>query len=327
MAEAQAAPRIVAGFGRSGTTWIQDVLAQSNDLRAVFEPLHPFHIEGAAPFAHRYLGAKDEWPELQALLDQYLNQKFWSLWADYRVTKNQLYLRAETIRSWKDIRQKMSLYALAVRNLRRYHPQRKHKSRIMKLVRGNMLLAWMHRSLQAKVVFVIRHPAAVVMSQMHASEMWNPYKRLDIYRSDERLLEVLDSRTRAVMSGELEMVEAFALSWCIENKIAIQQARENNIPIFCYETLLESGETEWRRLIAALDLPNMPEINLVTKPSQQAWGEKAANSRLVRKYDLWMDRIEPAVSSSIQKMLDVSEVDFYSVNKALPNIDVCGAQD
>jgi hypothetical protein len=34
-------PRVVAGYGRSGTTWVQDVLAISNELRPVFEPLHP----------------------------------------------------------------------------------------------------------------------------------------------------------------------------------------------------------------------------------------------------------------------------------------------
>jgi len=33
--------KLIAGSGRSGTTWVLDALADANDLRPVFEPLHP----------------------------------------------------------------------------------------------------------------------------------------------------------------------------------------------------------------------------------------------------------------------------------------------
>src|SRR5262245_32752648 len=47
--------RIIAGSGRSGTTWVQDVLADANALRPIFEPLHPLAVPQADPFAYRYL--------------------------------------------------------------------------------------------------------------------------------------------------------------------------------------------------------------------------------------------------------------------------------
>jgi hypothetical protein len=46
--------RIIAGSGRSGTTWVLDALAEANALRPVFEPLHPLAIPQARPFAYRY---------------------------------------------------------------------------------------------------------------------------------------------------------------------------------------------------------------------------------------------------------------------------------
>ena len=69
-------PRVVAGFGRSGTTWIQDVLARTNSLRAVFEPLHPIAIPGAAQYAHTYLAKNDDDEALYRFLSQYFFGSF-----------------------------------------------------------------------------------------------------------------------------------------------------------------------------------------------------------------------------------------------------------
>ena len=60
--------RLIAGSGRSGTTWVQDALAAANDLRPVFEPLHPAVSEIGARYAYRALSRNDEHPELQRFL-------------------------------------------------------------------------------------------------------------------------------------------------------------------------------------------------------------------------------------------------------------------
>ena len=94
MVSTQNTARVVAGFGRSGTTWIQDVLAASNELRAVFEPLHPDLIRGANQFAHAYRKSDDRDDDLQVFLDTYFSGDFHSLWADYRVRLDRLGPRA-----------------------------------------------------------------------------------------------------------------------------------------------------------------------------------------------------------------------------------------
>ena len=63
---------IIAGSGRSGTTWIQDVLAEANQLRTVFEPLHPQGVSRARGLAYRYIEADEESPDLQHYFDDLL---------------------------------------------------------------------------------------------------------------------------------------------------------------------------------------------------------------------------------------------------------------
>lgn len=311
--------RIIAGFGRSGTTWVQDVLAEANQLRPVFEPLHPSFVPGAAAYAHRYLTASDAAPELQGLLNTYIWGEFWSLWSDYRIVRRRLYPRPRHFVSWQAFREQLHFYRESLQSFRAYHPQRRRPQRIVKLVRGNMMLGWLRAHFDARIVFLIRHPAAVIASQMKAVRTWDPYPQLEVYKKDERLVDALDTPLREFLFGKVPAVEAYALSWCIENRIALDQARELDIPVVCYETMLEEGEPQWRRVLAALALEKMPSAELVEKPSQQAWGDKAHDRKLVRQYGLWMTLMDDAVAKSIQSVLDLSGMDMYSVDAALPH--------
>jgi hypothetical protein len=314
----QRTSRIIAGFGRSGTTWVQDVLAESNRLRPVFEPLHPLHIDGASSYANRYIADLDEEPELRQLLGKYICDDYRSLWADYRIIARILYPRVERFTSWSNFRHWTSLYANSWSNYSRYRHQRQRPERIVKLVRANMMLGWLKRTFNARIVFIIRHPAAVVMSQLKAKRSWNPYHQLELYRNDSRLLETLDKPKRALLSEDLDHVSALTLSWCIENTIAVRQVNDNDLTLTFYEDLLRLGEDEWRRVLDALDLSQMPDPKLISQPSQQAWGEKAMDSKLIRQYSLWMEKIDAKTESSIQAMLDAAGMDIYSVDQALP---------
>ena len=212
MADSEA-PRIIAGFGRSGTTWVQDVLATANSLRAVFEPLHPDVNIDAAPHAHAYHNADDADPELYSFLCKYLYDDFHSMWVDYRIRADLLIPRADDLRSWQHAKRKLRRIARSKDNYLRYRSQRRHNARITKLVRANMMLPWLQKSFDARIVFLIRHPVAVVMSQMSCPEVWKPFARIDRYKADSVLLDALHKNTRELVLGQLDEVEAFSLSW------------------------------------------------------------------------------------------------------------------
>ena len=167
-------PRIVAGYGRSGTTWVLDVLAQANGLRTIFEPLHPQAIARAAPHAHQYLGRHDEDESLKALFEHFLFGDVHSIWADYRIRTGWLNPRLEKLRSWKDVKSAGSRFGRGRKYYFRYRNQRHRPQRIIKVIRGNMMIGWLQRTFDARVVFMVRHPAAVVLSQSSSPRSWDP---------------------------------------------------------------------------------------------------------------------------------------------------------
>ena len=135
-------PRVIAGFARSGTTWVQDVLAESNCLRPVFEPLHPKHVPGASDYAHRYLSANEAGNGLAELLNPFFFGDYRSLWVDYRIVRRILYPKVSSFVSWEGVRRYLRGVSSATENVMRYHPQRRNRERIVKFVRANMMLSW-----------------------------------------------------------------------------------------------------------------------------------------------------------------------------------------
>jgi hypothetical protein len=321
----QSKVRIVAGYGRSGTTWVQDVLATANSLRPVFEPMHPLHVKGADAFAHQYISANRQEPELFQFLSQFFYGEYRSLWADYRVISRRLLPRLDDLRSIQGCRKRLRYYAEFQGNFMRFNKQRKNPQRIIKLIRANMMLAWLRASFSARIVFIIRHPAAVVLSQMKARQSWDPYAYIDRYRADSELLEILGPQMNRLLFQELEDVEAFTLCWCIENAVALEQAQSCGVPVVHYEQLMNRGLPEWERVLSALDLEGMPDRKLILEPSQQAWGKKAKNAALLLDYASWMSEIDDSMSDRIQRILDETDTNIYRVASALPMLG-CGLE-
>jgi hypothetical protein len=310
-------PRIIAGFGRSGTTWVQDVVAQSNSLRTVFEPLHPGAIPGAREYAYLYCDAGDECAGLHEFLKEYFEGDFKSVWANYRIRTPWLYPQPGDLLSLSKIQKRLRRWKQAKNYILLYKEQLDYKERLIKLIRANMMLPWIKAQFDARIVFMIRHPAAVVLSQLSSPDSWDPYQQIEVYRKDSSLIEKVDGRMRDLLFQRLDKTEALTLSWCVENSIALRHAEEHGILVVHYEELIRNGHPEWQRLLNALDLENFPSDEQISRPSQQAWGERAADPKLVSKYAAWMNRIDSDTTSAIQKILDATGMVLYRTDQAL----------
>jgi len=315
-------PRVIAGFGRSGTTWVQDVLAASNSLRAVFEPLHPDVFHDAGRHAHAYRNSRVEDAALYEFLQRFFSEDFHSLWADYRIRLDLLIPRFRDPDSWGRNKRYLRRIRGAGENYFRFRAQRRFDRRIVKLVRANMMLSWLREKWDARIVFLIRHPAAIVLSQMKSPSIWKPHGRIACYRADSQLLDELNESTRQLVFEELDDLEAVTLSWCIENTIAFEQAEEQGICVVYYEHLVEKGLPEWNRIMTALGLEVAPDAELIARPSQQTSGDQALDSDLVSQYASWMNRIDDNSAARIQKVLDATKTGIYRIDQALPLMDL-----
>lgn len=310
-------PRIIAGSGRSGTTWIQDALSETNQLRTIFEPLHPQAVSEAFPYAGRYLASGDEVAGLEVLLDKVFSGEFHSIWTDYRIRPRLLKPSLERFSSPGNAKALFTEWWVAIERYIRFRRKINAPLILVKMIRANLMLGWLREKYDARIVFVTRHPGAVVESKLRIGGIsWDPMPVLDHYRKPGVLGEY-GKRYAALLSEDLNPAEAHTLIWCIENQLPLEQANKQGFLLVYYEHLANHGEREWKRIIDALDLEVSPYGSLIVdRPSQQAAPKRS--KRKVGGGKLWFERIAEKDLDAIDRILCANGVTVYNAFDSMP---------
>jgi hypothetical protein len=161
----------VSGSGRSGTTWFADALSQLFDYRLIFEPFWHLHIEvnGVKDFFHhRYISVKN---------NNYNN-----------------HLRYVISGKYKNVRTNMH---------NRYGP---YRGRVIKDICANLFIEKILQIFpQAPIVFIIRHPCAVVLSRLKKRNWSAPWGWHAYLFNDQRdLIEEFFGNKTVTPKDELE---------------------------------------------------------------------------------------------------------------------------
>lgn len=318
--------RFIAGSGRSGTTWVQDALAEANGMRAVFEPLNPYTSRIAAEYANRYLDAEDVCEDLYQFMKRAATGEMHTLWTHYRILTARLVPKSQSFASLSALRGYLDYWRRACVKVIEQPSQRSNSRTLVKCVRANLVLDWLCARFDARIVLLIRHPGAVVESQLRSAyRTWNPYPVLEGYRNSRRFLDGPLSAFSELLSAELSPPEALTLVWCIQNLVPLSQARRNGYAVVFYEELLEEPERHWPRICKTLELQAVPESGLLEVPSQQAsarWdADRQFEEGYTKSYGRWRSGLDPTQLSQIQSVLERAGVKFYDVNHARPIVE------
>lgn len=308
--------RFIAGSGRSGTTWILDALAAANGLRPIFEPLHPYVSEAGRRYAHRALSADEEHSELQVFLVGVCAGSGPRLWTQYRQQRRWLLPPAEQFWSKKDAGRTKRHWIKFLREMPQMTWNGLRQRPLVKCIRANLMLPWVLRHLQSRVVLIVRHPGAVVESEIRGR--WNANFALDRFRGDQKLHELTDGRYLSLLNRPLKPVEALAMRWIIENQWVMETASAHGISIVHYEHLRSASERAWPTLCEALAIPSIPSEETLTKPSQQSAVGRTFVSIAQPKRPRWMNNLAPEHRDEIQGVLEAVEFDGYIMNDPEP---------
>ena len=101
--DCESRPVIIAGSGRSGTTWVLDGLCTANGRRSIFEPLHPACVAGAGHIASQYVDHEAPRGDLKKFFDPLFSGSVNGIWIDYRVRTDRLALSADRLRSLRAV--------------------------------------------------------------------------------------------------------------------------------------------------------------------------------------------------------------------------------
>lgn len=251
----------LAGTGRSGTTWLSDVVNHRRGYRYVFEPFHPGKVGAFAHFRPRqYLRPNDRREEFLGPARKVLTGGLRDPWTD------------------------------------RFHRGFLPRRRLIKDIRANLLLGWMSANFPGMpIVLLLRHPCAVVASRLALGWKDNLFETLEQRELVEDFLSPMEREVRAARDD----YERHLFLWCIDNYVPLKQFEPGGIHLSFYENLLVHPKEELRRLFAFLgeDFDAHAYRNLERpsplsrkeapyKPSVGGWRRQIGGRRLERTVEI-----------------------------------------
>ena len=315
-------PVIIAGSGRSGTTWVLDSLTEANRMRAVFEPLHPIGVPAARRFAHQYVEASANAPELKAFMDRVFSGRMHSPWANYRIRPDRFNpLRNSPISVYLHMRKSAHL-------LKTYAFRRGLSGQVVKFIRANLMLPWLIRQYGFPTILVVRHPCAVIASRLKLSSAdWSAEKAVGRYRDDKAVADLIGDRFGVDLGRPMSPAAALACVWCIENELPLEWAEQEKYGVVSYEDLLINPATEWRKVVDYLGLTNIPGNDLLGTPSQQSSLDMRERKFTPAHIERWRSQLESKDIDDVAAMLEQFGTGMYSVDSAMPVKSVTGKKE
>lgn len=284
----------MAGSGRSGTTWLGLVLAAPRGSALLFEPLHSWF----ARFP----------PDLTPPISDASDRPYFRTNAE--------------VPSWKRyIEHILGGSGFTRRTIfagRRPH-DRPHalwraltgKRLVVKAIRSNLMLGWLARTFDLRIVLLVRHPCATVASQ--ASRQWGTKRNIVevLLRQPELVRDHLKDDLERLAPVVLDTpVKRLAARWALENRIALAMvAHDDRMLPVAYENLVMYPRSELERIFAFLGR------NL----SKSDWRRTLSRSRkglcsVVPPTELlgrWKSRLSAQEIEDILAVVHSLGVDFY----------------
>jgi hypothetical protein len=218
-------PLLISGSPRGGTTWLAESIAEIFDSRRLlWEPLQSGNIANSSLALSKrpYLDEDDVSPEVRSFFCDLLDAKLGNA----------------------------HLYRLRNRPSNLFNALSSDKL-IIKFVRGNGVVGYLRRNFDIpKPVVVIRHPCAVVASQLHMGN-WQDHPHID-----PGLLKLYPELER-YNDFRLPLVERLAVTWVCD--VLAAKRNSEDLQLVYYENIVKNGSDEIWPILQNWGLSSRPQ--------------------------------------------------------------------
>ena len=272
---------LVAGTARSGTTWLADLIASQLSCRMMFEPFNPELVLDFHGFHYFHY----QRPEQENLALQHYCEKIF---------------RGRIRHPWID----------------REVDQLRPRYRLIKEIRANLFLRWINLHFpQLPLLFIIRHPCAVVQSRLQLN--WATDSDIAPFLAQEDLREDFLKDKLMIIQQAKTAEEKHAVIWCISNLVPLRQFPPGSLQVVFYENLCVQPEIEIPAIFAAIGQPYDDSVfRYANRPS----GTSRANSAVVtgkNRVDGWRQKLTP---EQIKRILAI--VDAFGLSDLYRDVDI-----
>lgn len=207
---------ILAGTGRSGTTWIEEIINAGNDFRVMFEPFHQQKVPLLRDWSYRQYLRPDE------RSNEYLGPA-------------EAILRGKVRNGWID----------------QFNERIFSNRRLIKDIRIQLMLKWISEVFpEIPIILLMRHPCAVAASKLKLG--WDTH--LDEFLSQQQLMQDYLEPHRDVLTGAEDAFDRHLLMWCVENYVPLKQFAQGEILVLFYEHLCTEPHRQVDRIFSFIGM-------------------------------------------------------------------------
>lgn len=232
-------PIVIMGFGRSGTTWVSDIVSKSLGGLILFEPFHPA-VQGSS-IALDFAYASGEQCRFGGVLKH-------ADAAEKGEIRNRWLLRNHLP---KDLDHSDSVFEETL--------WRECAILGFKEIRLNLMLPWFRRHGEHKLLFVIRHPLSVLASIKKRSRFWLEfgfeahYHKFVAETFDNEVFSASSIQSNRVWLNKVNSeLEKAALMWAVTHELLIKDLWADDVYLLEYEKLYREPFVETAKMLAFL---------------------------------------------------------------------------
>ena len=254
-----------------------EILSSLDGHIQIFEPLHPEYVPEVKKYVpewNQYVPKHQEWPEGKIFFNKIVSGKVINPW----------------IMSQANL--------LKIINAKRL---------VVKIVRGNLLLEWFTNNVTSlKPLLVIRHPCAIIASQLNKA--WPPGKNLILNHAYFKEYPEIKSACMNLTQPE----ELAALAWCHRYHGPLMAKKPYPFVLVSYENLVRNGPQELNKIFDAWNMPvDQKAVAQLSVPSDTV----TSSSQIVSGKDPlsgWKNKLTEQQVSNILNVLQIFNMDFYN---------------
>ncbi len=282
---------LIASSGRGGSTWLAEIVGTLPGYPMVWEPLHRAHNPACERHGfdwHTYVPPGRDEPLKLAYIERLVTGRDLGV----PVVDNEHFVIGQYLR---------------------------FRGLLIKVCRANLMLGWMLEHFPMRTVLMIRHPCAVVLSQMRHKS----WRQVDVGTHPlpagiEREFPHLPDIYARIRHRE----EAFAFLWALQTMVPMIQARDRLL-LTSYERLVTEREAEVDRIFEYLDEPvparAYQQLGVPSKTTQG--GSNVASGKDPLRF--WKESLSTVQVERILGIVREVGVDCYS-DDLLPTGDLIG---
>ena len=296
---------LIVGSPRSGTTWLMEIFENIHGYTHLFEPLQKLWFPSSIKvgFNRRpYLPPEEDKPEYEVYLRKILTGQIVSRYPPFGINLEMVINR---------------LFS---------------KKLIVKSIRLTRLLPWIDKRFQLRnITYIIRHPCAVIASQIKTGfsgyqndyNYTNRFPSKDVIIAEASNIDIIDSSLIKKLKRIKTIEEVLATAWCLDNYVPLYYLDSQKWNMIVYEKLVTDGEPELRKLFGEIGEEDSTDlaINQLKKPSMLTI-EK--DPKTVLSTDIQLSKWKKSLSKDkIKRILSIVEdfgLNFYT-EKNEPDYD------